>query len=148
MIEISCPYKHFLGTLLLITRNSFLQSDFWKGTCRYELLKYNLCDRYFNLKRIFILKEHLQPYIWVVPSLFQESFCSDLWVFVVTFAISLVFSRVLFSLKQALVVIPFSKGIELIRNSNCSYPFDEQQNKRGNAAKHFFKFTVFAKQEL
>ena len=30
------------------------------------------------LRRIFISKEHLQPYIWVVPSFFQEATCSDL----------------------------------------------------------------------
>ena len=38
----------------------------------------------FYLNRIAISKEHLQPYIWVVLSLFQENTCSDL-----------VFSRIL-----------------------------------------------------
>ena len=45
---------------------------------------YNVYDRYFYLRHIVISKEHLQPYIWIVPSLFQEATCSDL-----------VFSRVL-----------------------------------------------------
>ena len=39
-------------------------------------------------------KEHLQPYIWVTPSSFQEGICSDL-----------VFSRVLCFFKQAPRVI-------------------------------------------
>ena len=30
------------------------------------------------LRRIFISKEHLPPYIWVAPSFFQEASCSDL----------------------------------------------------------------------
>ena len=39
---------------------------------------YNVFDRYFYLRCIVISKKHLQPYIWVVPSLFQETICSDL----------------------------------------------------------------------
>ena len=45
---------------------------------------YNIFDRYFYLSRIVTSKEHMQPYIWVVPPLFQEATCRDL-----------VFSRVL-----------------------------------------------------
>ena len=39
---------------------------------------YNVFDRYFHLRPIVIWKGHLQPYIWVVPSLFQEATSSDL----------------------------------------------------------------------
>ena len=87
------------------------------------------------MKAFCISKEHLQPHIWVVPSLFQEVTCSDL-----------VFSRVLCFFEQALAVIPFFKGIELISNSSCSDPFDEWPifyNKKTIAATHSFKFTVF-----
>ena len=45
---------------------------------------YNVFDRYFYLTRIVTSKENMQPYIWVVPPLFQEATCRDL-----------VFSRVL-----------------------------------------------------
>ena len=45
---------------------------------------YIIFDRYFYLSRIVASKEHMQPYIWVVPPLFQEATCRDL-----------VFSRVL-----------------------------------------------------
>ena len=54
-----------------------------KNSCSHELCIYNVFDRNFYLRRILISKEHLQPYIWVVPS-FQEVAC-----------IGLVFSRVL-----------------------------------------------------
>ena len=49
------------------------------------------------LRRIFFSKEHLQPYIWVAPSFFQEASCSDL-----------VFSTVLFLLKKHLQSFLFS----------------------------------------
>ena len=39
---------------------------------------YNIFDRYFYLSRIVTSKEHMQPYIWVVPPLFQEATCRDL----------------------------------------------------------------------
>ena len=87
------------------------------------------------LRWIFISKEQLQPYIWVVPPLFQEATCSDS-----------VFSTVLCFFKQALAVIPFFIGIELIHKSSCSHPFDELPffyYKRVIAATHSFKFTVF-----
>ena len=96
------------------------------------LLICNVFDRLFRLRRIFISKEHMQPYIWVVPSLFQEIFYSEAYYL----------QGYCVSLKQALQVIPFFKGIKLIRNSSCSHTFDEQQNKRAHAAKHSFKFTV------
>ena len=50
------------------------------------------------------------------------------------------------SFKQALAVIPFFIGIELIHKSSCSHPFDELPffyYKRVIAATHSFKFTVF-----
>ena len=47
-------------------------------TCSHELCIYNAFDRYFYLRRIATSKEDLQPYIWVVPSLFQEGTFSDL----------------------------------------------------------------------
>ena len=57
------------------------------------------------------------------------------------------------SFKQALTVIPFFIGIELIHKSIGSHPFDELPFfccKRVIAATHSFKFTVFllAEQEL
>ena len=55
------------------------------------------------------------------------------------------------SFKQALAVIPFFIGIDLIYKSSCSHPFDELPffyYKRVIAATHFLKFTVFARQEL
>ena len=85
------------------------------------------------LRRIFISKEHLQPCIWVAPSFFQEASCSDLVWYCVSF-------------KQALAVIPFFIGIELIHKSSCSHLFDELPffyYKRVIAATHSFKFTVF-----
>ena len=39
---------------------------------------YNVFDRYFYLRRIVTSKEHMQPYIWVVPPLLQEATCRDL----------------------------------------------------------------------
>ena len=45
---------------------------------------YNIFDRYFYLRRIVTSKEPMQPYLWVVPPLFQGATCRDL-----------VFSRVL-----------------------------------------------------
>ena len=39
---------------------------------------YNVFDRYFYLRRIVTSKENMQPYIWVVPPLFQEATCRDL----------------------------------------------------------------------
>ena len=132
--------------LCLFARKSFFQSTVFlysisfghpflngygvsqKSTCSHELPIYNVFDRYFYLRCIVISKEHLQPYIWMVSSSFQEAFCNDL-----------VFSRVLPFFETS----TFCKGIELIRNSNCSHPFDEQQNKRANATTHSFKFTVF-----
>ena len=47
-------------------------------------------------------------------TIIQEATCSNL-----------VFSIVLCSFKQALSVIPFFIGIELIHKSSCSHPFNE-----------------------
>ena len=38
---------------------------------------YIVFDRYFYSRRIVTSKEHMQPYIWVVPPLFQEATCRD-----------------------------------------------------------------------
>ena len=73
-------------------------------------------------------------------TIIQEATCSNL-----------VFSIVLCSFKQALSVIPFFIGIELIHKCCCSHPFDELPFfycKRVIAATHSFKLTVFAEQEL
>ena len=58
------------------------------------------------------------------------------------------FHRYCCSFKHALVVIPFSKGIELIRQSSFSHPFDELHffyHKRLNAATHLFKLVCFCR---
>ena len=55
------------------------EQHLWKLLCIY-----NVFDRYFYLRRIVTSKENKQPYIWVIPSLFQEATWRDL-----------VFSRVL-----------------------------------------------------
>ena len=62
--------------------------------------------------------------------LFQRSTCSHTFewyrhYFRRSLAVIYYFQEYCVSLKQALVVIPFFKGIELIRNSSCSHPFDE-----------------------
>ena len=69
---------------------------------------------------------------WTI--IFLEATCSDL-----------VFSMVLCSFKQALAVISFFIGIELIHKSSCSHPFHDLPffyDKRVIAATHSFKFTV------
>ena len=52
------------------------------------------------------------------------------------------------SLKQALAVIPFLRGIKSIHSSSCSNPFDEWQNKREIETTHSFRFTVFYRAEI
>ena len=87
--------------------------------------------RWIYLKRIFISKEHLQPYIWAVPSFIQEATCSDL-----------IFLPVLFFFKLAFAVIHWVNSIK----SSCSHPFDElpfSYYKRVIATTHSFTFTVF-----
>ena len=118
--------------LCLISGNSFFQSAvflcffscghrslngygvFWKSTCSYELPIYNVFDRYFHLRLIVISKEHLQPYIWVVPSLFQEVFPSDL-----------VFSSLLCFFEASTCNHPFFERYWVNSNSSCSHPFDK-----------------------
>ena len=68
---------------------------FYKSTCNHKLQIDNVFDRYFYLRCVAISKEHLQSYIWMIPSLFQDATCSDLGYCV--------------SLKQALAVISFFK---------------------------------------
>ena len=56
------------------------------------------------------------------------------------------FRKYYVSLEQTFTVMPFFIGIEFIRNSSCSHPFDEFSffyYKRTIAARHYFKFTVF-----
>ena len=75
------------------------------------------------MRRIAISQELLQPYIWVVPSLFQEAICSDLTVTV-------------FFLNKHLQSKFFSKVL------SCSYPFNEWPffyYKNGITATHFFQ---------
>ena len=43
-----------------------------------SLCIYNVFDRYFYLRRIVTSKEYMQPYIWLVPPLFQETTCTGL----------------------------------------------------------------------
>ena len=50
----------------------FLRRALATINCKYKM---NLT---VYLRRIFISKELLQPYIWVAPSFFQEASCSDL----------------------------------------------------------------------
>ena len=97
---------------------------------------YNAFDRYFYLRRIATSKEDLQPYIWVVPSLFQEGTFSDL-----------VFSRVPsffeISICNRLCFQWYwvnSLPVHLL------HPFDEWPffcYKRAVVATRSFKFTVF-----
>ena len=69
----------------------------------------NVFDRYFYLRCVAISKEHLQSYIWMVPSLFQDATCSDLGYCV--------------SLKQALAVIPFFKAESQF---HCSHSYSDR----------------------
>ena len=83
--------------------------------------------------------------------LFQRSTCSHTFewyhhCFRRRLAVIWFFQGYCVSLKQTLVVIPFFKGIELIRNSSSSHLFDEWPSfyyKRVIAATYSFKFTVF-----
>ena len=54
------------------------------------------------------------------------------------------------SLKKALVVISFFKGIELIRNSSCNHLFDEWLSFYKTNCNHSFLqiYCVFAEKEL
>ena len=58
---------------------------------------------------VAISKKHLQSYIWVVPSLFQDATCSDLGYCV--------------SLKQTLAVTPFFKANSQF---HCSHPYGDR----------------------
>ena len=73
---------------------------------------------------------------YCLPSLFQDAHFNDP-----------VFSRVVCFFKQTpALIIPFFKGIELIRKSSYSCPFDELTfffYKRVTAAAHSFKLIVF-----
>ena len=57
---------------------------FQNSTCSHELCIHSAFDRYLYWRRIVTSKEQMQPYIWMVPPLFQEATC-----------LNLVFSRVL-----------------------------------------------------
>ena len=113
---------------------------FRRALANHKLHIYNVFDRYIYL-RCIISKEHLQPYFWMVPSLFQKATCNVL-----------VFSKVLCFFATSTCSHPFFKDIELISNSSCSHPFDKWpflNCKRVIAASHSFKFTAFfAEQDL
>ena len=57
---------------------------FLNSTCSHHCVYtmhwyfYDRYDRYFYLRRIVTSKEYMQPYIWVVPPLFQETTCRGL----------------------------------------------------------------------
>ena len=74
----------------------------------------NVFDRYFYLRRIVLLKEHLQLYlsgtIIILGGFLQ-------W--------PSTFKGTVFLWNKHSQVISFFKGIELIRNSSCSHPFEE-----------------------
>ena len=90
---------------------------------------YKVFDWYFLLRYIVISKEHLQPYMWLVPSLFQEATYNDL-----------VFSRVLCFFETSTCSHPFFQrywvnsqfqlqpsirwmALFLLQKSNCSHSF-------------------------
>ena len=74
----------------------------------------NVFDRYFYLRRIVLSKEHLQPYL-SGTIIFLGGFLQ--W--------PNTFKGTVFLWNKHLQVICFFKGIELIRNSSCSHPFEE-----------------------
>ena len=99
----------------------------------------NAFDRYFYLRRIVTSKEHMQPYIWVVPPLFQEATCKDL-----------VFSRVLSFFEWGPVIVSVFKDIELI----CLqlHPFIQRMvlfllSKSSCSHKFFQIYRIFSEQE-
>ena len=95
-------------TILVAAIHSFMGTVFvfQNSNCSHEFHIYNVFDGYFYLTVVVILKEHLQPYIWMVPSLFQEATCSDI-----------LFSRVLslFEISTCNCLCNRFKDIELIR---------------------------------
>ena len=88
---------------------------------------------YFYLRRIVTSKENMQPYIWVIPPLFQEASCWDL-----------VFSRVLYFFEiRSFNRLCFQRYKIYFR---CSNPLDKWplfHYKRAVAATNSFKLTVF-----
>ena len=122
-------FFHF-RLLCLIAGNSFFQSTgfffslvaaihlsvdtvFFRRALAAINCLYIMYLTYFYLRRTVISNEHLQPYIWVVPSLLQEALLQ--WP----------------SIFQGTVFL-WNKHwqLSLIRNSSRSHPFDEEQNKR------------------
>ena len=95
----------------------------------HEFPIYNVFDRYFYLRHIVISNEYLQPYIWVVPSLFQEPFCSDLeFSSELRFFETSTFSHLFF---QRFLV-------------NSQFQLQPSMNSKiKGAATQIFKFTVF-----
>ena len=111
------------------TDTLFLRRALATINCLYKMILTDLLKADFYFKRA-LTAIHLRCTI-----IFQEATCSDL-----------VFSTVMLFFKQALAVIPFFIGIELIHKSSCNHPFDELPffyYKRVIAATHSFKFTVF-----
>ena len=122
-MKVVAGIHYLMDTLLLFILEEHLQAWIFYVLC--------ICifDRYFSWTHIVISKEHLQPYIWMVPSLFQEVFCSDL-----------VFSRVLcfFEIstcnhscfQRCWVNPPFQlqpfirqMALSLLQKSSCSHTF-------------------------
>ena len=95
--------------------------SFSKSTFSHELRTRNVFDICFT--DIFS-NEHLEPYIWVIPSLLQEAICFDL-----------IPSRLLCLLEARLAVIPFvSKvlsyfafSLAAINSINCSVSTIKEQ---------------------
>ena len=119
-------YESCCGNPLLNVYCIYFRRTFAAMNCVYTLY---LIDISFS-------KEHLQPYIWVVPSFFQKATRSDL-----------VFSMVLYLIEtRALTIILFLKYIKLICHSSCSHPFHKRSYfcyKRAIAATYSFKFVLF-----
>ena len=89
-----------------------------------------ICEQPRQCPPWIVLKEHLQPYIWVTPSLFNEATCSNL-----------VFSRVPCFFEISNSRHPFLKDIVLIHDSSCSHRFIEWPffyYKRAIVATHSF----------
>ena len=123
-----------LQLLYLISGNSFFQSAEFLYFMKVVAANHSAMDTAF-LRRALATTNckytmHLIDISIQGVLLFQRSTCSYTfdWYrhhFRRPLAVIYYFQGQCFPLKQALVIIPFFKGIELIRNSSCSHPFDE-----------------------
>ena len=89
--EVVVPKKHFFFVVYCNRREMFfpeysvsLFHESGYGYCIYFRRALAAMNCVYTMSLTDISKEHLQPYTWVVPLLFQEATCSDL-----------IFSRVL-----------------------------------------------------